>query len=351
MRIGVLLLIVVICLSCGGEGRSQSPPKLPDRAAELRKYDPAGDRFKPNPKPSPWMTGCYSIERPPALRWPVNEPETIQLTARPAESGVIQQRYQVWSGQVPMNLSSWMPVSATALDVNLGTGLSGCEFKLERAAGGLNGTGRRWSEVPDTNSPELPVLFHSVPCRSPPRSKYRLRWARPAWQSHGNLATISRRPLPSQATRKPGADVQVHSGIKPITLSSANWLFVSWFVLVVFPVALGFIFFDSVYAFYLSRYVAPELESSLGFSGGYAKIRTPEGERQSYVLTRVLPTGTLGLVGIRAGDIPCRSQHGVESGFLGTLHHSRGQQIDLTFCTPPGMTEKRVTIRVPRGDG
>ena len=145
--------------------------------------------------------------------------------------------------------------------------------------------------------------------------------------------------------------MQVRTGINPITLSAPNVLFVGLFVLLVFPVAMGFIFFDSWYAIYLSRFVGPEFESSLGFHGSYAQIQTPNGIYEIYALTQVDPNGVLGRAGVRVGDVPCRFHHGVESGFLGRLHHSRGQRIELTFCRPPEMAEQRVTIQVPGGDG
>ena len=145
--------------------------------------------------------------------------------------------------------------------------------------------------------------------------------------------------------------MQVHSGLKPITFSPPTGVFVALFVLLVIPIVLGFVFFDALYALYLSRFVAPGLEATLGFKGGYSIVQGRDHSYESYVLTKVTPGGVLGRAGVTAGDVPCRFVHGVESGFLGTLHHSRGQRIELTFCTPPAWAEKRVTIDVPGGDG
>jgi len=144
--------------------------------------------------------------------------------------------------------------------------------------------------------------------------------------------------------------MQVHSGLKPLTLSSRNLWFVGIVVLLVVPIVLGFAFFDGLYAFYLSRFVALDLESSLGFKGGYAIVQGRDRSYETYVLTRVIPNGVLGRAGVRAGDVPCRFVHGIEAGFLRRLHESRGQRIALTFCTPPDWTEKEVTIVVPQGD-
>jgi hypothetical protein len=145
--------------------------------------------------------------------------------------------------------------------------------------------------------------------------------------------------------------MQVRSDLKPITLSLRNMLFVGIVVLLVVPIVLGFAFFDSLYAVYLSRFVAPGLESALGFKGGHAIVRGRDQSYESYVLARVSPNGILGRAGVHAGDVPCRFVHGIESGFLGRLHQSRGERIELTFCTPPEWSEKRVTIVVPRTDG
>jgi hypothetical protein len=145
--------------------------------------------------------------------------------------------------------------------------------------------------------------------------------------------------------------MHMSSGLKPITLSPRNVLFVGVVLLLVLPIVLGIAFFDSLYAVYLSRFVAPGLESALGFKGGHAIVRWQDQSYESYVLASVNPNGTFGRAGVHSGDVPCRVVHGGESGFLGRLHHSRGERIELTFCTPPAWSEKRVTIVVPRGDG
>jgi len=145
--------------------------------------------------------------------------------------------------------------------------------------------------------------------------------------------------------------MQVRSGLEPITLSPRSMAFAGIVVLLVVPIVLGFAFFDRLYAVYLSRFVAPGLESALGFKGGYAAVQWRDQSYESYVLARVSPTGILGRAGVQAGDVPCRFVHGIESGFLGRLHHSRGERIELVFCRPPDWSEKRVTIVVPRDDG
>ena len=145
--------------------------------------------------------------------------------------------------------------------------------------------------------------------------------------------------------------MQVHSRLKPISLTAPTVIFVGLFVLVVFPVSLGVVFFDTWYGFYLSRFVAPELEQALGFRGGYATVQGRDQRYESYVLIVVDPKGVLGQAGVTAGDVPCRFEHGIEPGFLGRLHHARGQRIELWFCTPPNWSEKHVNVNVPRGVG
>ena len=61
--------------------------------------------------------------------------------------------------------------------------------------------------------------------------------------------------------------MQVHSELRPISLHAPTMIFIGVFIVLVLPLVLGFAFFDTLYAFYLSRFVAPELEESLGFLG------------------------------------------------------------------------------------
>ena len=138
--------------------------------------------------------------------------------------------------------------------------------------------------------------------------------------------------------------MQVRSGLRPISLSRSTVLFVGLFILVVLPIVLAFAFSSSIYAFYLSEIVAPELESSLGFKGGYVRV----GDAELYALVSVDPKGPFGRAGAKPGDIPCRYVHGIEPGFLGHLHESRGQQVSLFLCNGKDWSEKRVTLMVPK---
>jgi len=161
MRVFTILLFGGCLLSWAGCSRTpEQPPAVRDRVGEIRRYEPS---MKPNPKPAAWMIGCYSIQRPEALRWATNEPMTIELTSSATRKILAQQRYEVRTNGTALNLSSWAPVSSNEMDVSLGTGMSGCVFKLSRTGTALAGTGRRWSDVP-SDSPDLPVVFRRVAC-------------------------------------------------------------------------------------------------------------------------------------------------------------------------------------------
>ena len=118
-------------------------------------------------------------------------------------------------------------------------------------------------------------------------------------------------------------------------------------MLVVLPIVLGFVFFDAIHAFYLVTFVAPRLENDLGFEGAYQRAGSDQ-ELTIYTLVSVDPNGVLGRAGARSGDVPCRFVHGIESGFLGLLHESRGEEVSLFLCDGKRWSAKRVTFVVPR---
>lgn len=140
--------------------------------------------------------------------------------------------------------------------------------------------------------------------------------------------------------------MQVHSGIRPISLSKSTIMVVGIFVLVILPIVLGFAFFQPIYTFYLRAVAAPKLEKDLGFRGGYVNLGNGH---QLYTLVSVDPGGVLGRAGAKAGDVPCRFVHGIESGFLGFLQEERGKRVTLFLCDGKDWSEKRLSFVVPNG--
>ncbi|HEX7678888.1 MAG TPA: hypothetical protein VF713_12235 [Thermoanaerobaculia bacterium] len=137
---------------------------MPNHTAAIRKYDSSASRITATPKPAFWMMGCYSIQRPEVLRWALDEPGIVELTARPDQRFRAQQLYEVWVDGSKHLGSSWSPVSEAQLELRTGNGFYGCVYTLTRAEGGLRGAGRRWSDVPIVHTPDLPVFLRRVPC-------------------------------------------------------------------------------------------------------------------------------------------------------------------------------------------
>lgn len=165
MRQPVPILVIVAAFACSPKAATPThPPVVRDQISEVRRDDPRSPWMRPNPKPSRWMLGCFRIRRPSALRFAVHEPSTVQLTSVPGRTFGAWQLYEVWAGGSRLNLSSWTPLNASEIRVNLGTGFQGCEYKLQRGDQVLVGIGRRWSDVPDQTPPELSASFTRIPC-------------------------------------------------------------------------------------------------------------------------------------------------------------------------------------------
>jgi hypothetical protein len=139
---------------------------------------------------------------------------------------------------------------------------------------------------------------------------------------------------------------------RPIRLTDRGWWYLAFTLLVTLPLLLVLVSLDPIYDWYLARFVAPELERTLGFSGGAVTVTQSDSTYLWYGIRSVAPGGIFDRAGVRAGDMPIGFAHGVRSGFLGLLHQSRGQTITLRFAIQHRNSggrwpEKRVSVTVP----
>jgi len=73
--------------------------------------------------------------------------------------------------------------------------------------------------------------------------------------------------------------------------------------------------------FLFVQFEGPRLQREFSFHAAWVTwpAAGAHGPFDNYTLTYVDPQGKLGLAGFKAGDIPCRYQHGAEPGFLRDL--------------------------------
>ena len=163
MRCIPWLFLVFVIIACRKESTPAPPPKLPDLYSELRTHTP-GDLVKANPKPRPWMLGCFTFVAPVELRWSDTIPPDLELTDRVVGDPLVKSTYAVAATGLRAGPPwSWMPVTEERLEVNVGTGFFGWTFHLQQDETGLRGTGRWWSDKLDTGSP-VAVTLKRRPC-------------------------------------------------------------------------------------------------------------------------------------------------------------------------------------------
>ena len=162
MRI-LLLAPLAVLVACVAEHTS-APPKTPDRASELRHYDPTDPSIKSNPPPERWMLGCFTVEPVETIEaWPEFVRE-LELTTEHTRLFGSHQLYRVVGTQTPVpSGSSWAPYEPGKVNVVLGEGSTTWWLKLARAANGLEGTAQ-WSSDTLQKSPEFRVRLVSHRC-------------------------------------------------------------------------------------------------------------------------------------------------------------------------------------------
>jgi hypothetical protein len=139
--------------------------------------------------------------------------------------------------------------------------------------------------------------------------------------------------------------MQVSSKVSYRSLTAGTWWYIAAFLFVTFPLILFLVFQNTIYDWYLARFVQPTLEEALGFTGGTLPVQWGETNLDTFAIVAVAPGGPFARAGVRPGDVPLGYVHGIRSGFLGQLQASRGQSVTLHFVNADDFQSSNRQVR------
>jgi hypothetical protein len=137
----------------------------------------------------------------------------------------------------------------------------------------------------------------------------------------------------------------------PLVLNLSHWWLLSIALFITLPLVLAIAFQNEVYAWYLERFVEPELQRDLGFTGGNLTVTVSGTAYRWYGVLSVVPGGVFDQAGVKACDRPVGYVHGARSGFISQLNAARGSRVMITFANqrdPAGTKGRETIIAVPR---